>query len=271
MKNRPGKPNVLDYQLANVYLADLIEWHKSKGISLRSLSIKLNISPSLLSLIVNGKRPVVEENIDIWAEVFKWNPQEVSWLKQIIILENSSPDEKRKAFENLSRFNNYKEKSSPEILTYKYLKHWWNVAIREMSSLPDFQEDEGWIQRRLLFTVSLNDIRKSVKFLSKHKLLAKYGNFRFLDCDGNVYKLALATFHNQLLTKAVESIHKLSSEERYILGHTVAINSSSFSEARVILDEAMEKLKKLESNVPEKNEVYHFSVLGFPLTKKNEL
>lgn len=271
MKKWPGKPNVHDYQKANAYLADLIEWYKTNGTSLRSLSNKLNISPSLLSLIINGKRPMLEENIDIWADVFKWSTQDASWLKQIIAFETSSPDEKRKALENLSRFNSYKEKSSEEILTYKYLRKWWNVAIREMSGLPEFTEEEAWIQKRLLFTVSIPEIRKSLNFLNKHKLLAKYGNFRFVNCDGDVYKLALATFHNQLLTKAVESIHKLSSDERYILGHTVSINSEAFPEAKEILDEAIEKLKNLSNNKSTPNEVYHFSVLGFPLTQEKKV
>lgn len=267
MKKRPDKPNVYDYQKLDVYLADLITWYKAKGQSLRNLSKKLNISPALLSLVSKGKRQLTEENIDIWASVFNWNSQEVSWLKQIIILEHAAPEEKSKAIENLTRFNSYKENSSKEVLTYRYLKKWWNVTIREMSSLPDFIEDENWIQKRLLFRVSVIEIRKSLAFLNKHKLLAKYENFRPINCEGPVYKLALATFHNQLLNKAVESIHTLSSEERYILGHTMAIDSKKFSEAKDILDEAIIKLKKLNSDETNPNDVYHFSVLGFPLTK----
>lgn len=270
MRTRPAKPDVYNYRQSHVYLADLINWYKVEGLSMRSLAKRLNVSPALLSLITKGKRPLTEENVDIWASVMKWNAQEISWLKQLLLLENSPVEQKRKALENLSRFNAYKDNSSEEVLTFKYLKKWWNVAIREISALPDFQEDEYWIQERLLFNVSLIEIRKSLNFLNKHKLLAKDGDFRRLDCQGDIYKLSLSTFHNQLLSKAVESIYKVSSDDRYILGHTMAIDVAMFPEAKKILDEALEKITLLKHDINQPSDVYHFSFLGFPLTHRKD-
>lgn len=258
------------YRQSHVYLGDLIYWHKDQGCSLRSLAKKLKVSPALLSLVTKGKRPLTEENVDIWASVLKWNAQEVSWLKQLVLFECASIKEKGQAVEGLTRFKSYNENSPEEVLTFKYLKRWWNVAIREMSELPEFQEDEGWIQVRLLFNVSLTDIKKSLKFLNKHKLLAKYGDFRRLNCQGDIYKLSLATFHKQMLEKAVESIYKVSSDKRYILGQTLAIEPNRFPEAKVILEEALEKVIKLGTSDPLQPEVYHFYFIGFPLTMNKE-
>lgn len=260
------KPDVYRYRQLNVYLGDLIYWHKDQGSSLRALARRLNVSPALLSLVTKGKRPLTEENVDIWARVFKWNAQEVSWLKQLVLFNCSSMKKKGAAIEGLSRFKSYNQNSPDEVLTYKYLKKWWNVAIREMSELPDFQEDERWIQVRLLFNVSITDIKKSLKFLNKHKLLAKYGDFRRLNCQGEIYKLSLATFHKQMLDKAIESIYKVSSDNRYILGQTLAIEASRFPEAKVILEEALDKVIKLGSLEMHQPEVYHFYFMGFPLT-----
>ncbi len=268
--NRPSKPDVYNYRQSHIYLADLVRWYKEQGCSMRNLAKRLNVSPALLSLVAKGKRPLTEENVDIWAPTFKWNAQEVSWLKQLVLLEHSSVEQKEEAMETLSRFKTYKENSSEEVLTFKYLKKWWNVAIREMSELPDFQEEEGWIQERLLFSVSIAEIRKSLKFLNKHKLLSKYGNFRRLNCQGDIYKLSLSTFHNQMLDKAVESIYKVSSEDRYILGQSLAINAARFPEARAILEEALEKIVKIGEEEPHPTDVYHFSFLGFPLTLKKD-
>jgi uncharacterized protein (TIGR02147 family) len=172
--------------------------------------------------------------------------------------------------ENLSRFKSYNENYPQEVLTFKYLKKWWNVAIREMSELPGFQEDGEWIQQKLLFSVSINEIRKSLKFLNKHKLLARYGSLRRLNCQGDVYKLSLSEFHAQILDKAVESIYKVSSEERYILGQTLAIDSKKFPEAKAILEEALEKIVKLGDLEKNPSDVYQFSFIGFPLTRMKE-
>lgn len=270
MKNRPGKPNVFDYRKVDTYLADLIEWYKGKGISMRSLSSKLSVSVSLLSLICKGKRSMTEENVDLFADYFEWNSQEVSWIKQLILLNHPDVNTKYQAMDGLSRFQKFKDNSANEILTYKYLKKWWNVAIREMSELPDFQEDQEWIQKRLRFQVPLQEIRKSLNFLRKHKLLASQGEFRRLDCQANIYKLSLSAFHSQMLQRAVDSIYRVSSDDRYILGHTLALNSFHFPEAKKILDEALEKIARLNDDDATLDDVYHFSFLGFPLTSIKE-
>ena len=270
MKNRPDKPNIFNYRQPQVYLADLINWYKSQNISLRNLAKKLQVSPSLLSLIAKGKRHLTEENVDIWAPYFEWTLQEVTWLKKIILLETASTEEKREAMKSMSRFKTFKEESSQEVLTFKYLQKWWNVAIREMSDLPDFNENEYWIQERLLFKVSLTDIRKSLNFLNKHKLLAKYGNFRRLDCQGDIYRLSLSTFHQQILTKAVESIYKVNSDGRHILGHTLIVSKDQLNEVKDILDETLEKIAKLAEKADKKKEVFHVALLGFPLTEEQK-
>lgn len=266
MKKRSDKPNVFNYRQSQEYLAALLLWYKEQGISMRNLAKKLNVSPALLSLITKNKRPLTEENIDIWAKTFGWNSQEVTWLKQLVLLGHSPVEKKQEALENLSRFQVYQKNSSQEVLTFKYLKRWWNVAIREMSELPEFKEEENWIQEKLLFKVPLPEIRKSLNFLNKHQLLGKYGEFRTLDCQGDVYKLSLSSFHEQILSKAVESIYKVPSDNRYILGQTMVISSDKFPEAKAILKEAMDKIMQLHEPVNKSGEVYHFSFLGFPLT-----
>lgn len=266
MIGRPEKPNLYRYRKVDVYLADLISWYKSQGQSMRTLATKLNISPALLSLISNGKRSLTEDNVDIFASVFSWDAQEVSWLKKIIMLNDGDVEKKHLAMKSMSRFHEFKADSPMEVLTYKYLKKWWNIAIREMSELPDFVDDPVWVQERLLFQVPLIEIRKSLKFLHKHKLLASYGEFRRLDCQGDIYKLSLSSFHAQLLDKAVESIHKVKSEKRCVLGHTMALDYENFEKAQMILTEALEKISKLSDDRMDLNDVYHFSFLGFPLT-----
>lgn len=269
MNKRSDKPDIYQYRQPQVYLADLISWYKDKKkVSLRSLSQKLNVSPALLSLISSGKRQITEENIELWAPFFEWSTQDKAWLKKIIQLEFAATDEKRKALEGMTRFKSFKENSPQEIMMFKYLQKWWNVAIRELSDRSDFQEDEKWIQERLLFKVSIEEIRKSLKFLNKHKLLAKYGDFQRLDCQGDVFKLALSSFHEQILHKGVESIYKVGSDDRHILGHTLSLSKDQLPELKEILDETLKKINQLTEKSGKTKEVYHVALLGFPLTEK---
>jgi uncharacterized protein (TIGR02147 family) len=200
--------------------------------------------------------------------VLEWSSHEVNWLKKMIQLEYATTEEKREALKSMTKYRSFTETSPQEVLTFKYLQKWWNVAIREMSALPDFQEEEKWIQQRLLFRVSVNDIRKSLKFLNKHKLLSKYEGFRRLDCQGDIYKLSLSGFHEQILNKAVESIYKVNADERHILGHTLVLSKEQLPELKNILDETLSKITKLAEKADNSKEVYHVALLGYPLTEE---
>lgn len=269
MKSAP-RPDIFSYRESVKYLADLVSWYKVSGTSLRKLSQTLDVSPALLSLITKGKRPLTEENIDRWALVLKWDAQEVNWLKRLVQLDFSSVDDKKTAVKNLSRFKVYQEDSSKEVFTFAYLEKWWNVAIREMSDLPDFKEDPEWIQKRLLHKISLGEIRKSLVFLNKHQMLYKYDEQKRLDCQGNVFKLSLSSFHQQILQKAVESIHLVPSEERQILGHTLSLSKDQLPEIKKILNKTLEKLMKLSQNADKNKEVFHVELVAFPLTSKKD-
>lgn len=269
MKTRSARPDMFTYRSSHAYLADLINWYKEAGVSMRSLAKKLNVSPALICLLAKGKRPLTQDNVAAWSTALNWNTQEVSWLKHLIQFEYADTESKEKAFNNLIRFQKYQEDSTEDVVTFRYLKKWWNVTIREMSELPDFVEDPQWISERLIFKVPLPEIRKSLAFLNKHGLLAKDGKLRTLNCDGKVHKLSLSGFHDQMLGKAVESIYRISSEERYILGHTMTIHPSKFQDAKIILEEALAKISSLHEDGKSSEAVYHFSFLGFPLTKEN--
>jgi uncharacterized protein (TIGR02147 family) len=268
MKRRPDKPEVFLYRKSHLYLADLILWYKKKNISLRNLSQKLNISPSLLSLMIHGKRSVSSEHIQNWAGIFEWNEQEINWLLQIIRLETSPVHEKQDALESMAKFKSFKEKSPQEVLIFKYLQKWWNVAIRELSERSDFIEDEKWIQDKLIYKVSLENIRKSLQFLNKHQLLSKYKQFNRMDCQGDVFKVALSHFHEQILSKAIESIYKVDTNKRHLIGHTMLISQNKIPEIKNIIDEAMEKIIKLAAIKDETQEVYHLALMSFPLTEE---
>jgi uncharacterized protein (TIGR02147 family) len=267
---RTNRPDIFSYRESVKYISDLVLWYKANHISLRQLSQRLNISPTLLSFITKGKRPLTVENIDLWAPVIGWDTQEVNWLKRLVQLDFSTVDEQKEAIKNLSRFKIYQDESSDEVFTFNYLEKWWNVAIREMSDLADFEEDPEWIQKRLLYKVSLGEIRKSLIFLNKHQMLYKYEENRRLDCQGNVFKLSLSSFHQQILEKAVESIHTVPSAERQILGQTLSLSKDQLPEIKKILNATLEKLIKLSQKDTDEKEVFHIELVAFPLTSKKE-
>jgi uncharacterized protein (TIGR02147 family) len=264
-----ARPVPYDYKKYQDYLVALLAWFKKNNTSLRALAQRLAVSPALLSSVVNGRRNLTLEHIENWAAALGWDENEKSFLQKCIHFQNHPEREaKAEAYKKMTRFKKYQERSSRELVTWGYLEKWWNIVLREMSHLPDFQMDIDWIRQRMLYPVSKEDLRKSLQFLSDQQLLAKQGEFLRLECHGGVYKLSLAQFHAQMLEKAVQAIYKSPSDERHVLGHTFKFSKKKLSKIKLILDRALEEIAELETGSDKDVEVYHVALTAIPLTKR---
>ncbi len=274
------RPDIFAYLDYRAYLRDLVANLKenSQEFSLRALAKQINVSPAYLSMVFSGHRSLSAANLENLAGALGLEVSEKSYLEWLLeIGEAKSDEDVLRALKKIQRFQGYRDVNAREIEVYEYLTHWQNVAIREMTALPDFQPDPKWIQKRLKNKVALKDIRESLDFLEKHGFIER-------DPDGKiqrpskriagktgVLKPALTKFHRDLLLQAVESLESTPSEERNISAHTAAIPKDKVAEAKRILDEAREKIFALTGDeTPGNSEVYHFNFIAFPLTNKIE-
>ncbi|MBY0516346.1 MAG: TIGR02147 family protein [Bacteriovoracaceae bacterium] len=266
---RAAKPSPYDFKDYREYLAALISWYKIKGISMRGIASKLDVSVALVSSIIQGRRNLTAEQLHSWSSYFEWNVSEISFLEKLLHFQNGEDrDQKELAFRKIVKFKKYKERSTQEVVTWRYLEKWYVVVIREMSAMKDFVENPDWIRKKLKYPVAIEEIRKALSFLIENKLLARQGDFLHLDCHGGVYKLALASFHNQMLERASDSIYKTQTEERHILGHTFRISRKKMSALKKIMDRALDEISQLGEDVGSEGEVYHVALTAAPMTKK---
>jgi uncharacterized protein (TIGR02147 family) len=267
-----ARPSPYDYKEYREYLAALFAWLKENNMSLRRLASKLDVSVSLLSSIVQGRRNLTRAHIENWKRHLDWDESEVSFLEKMIHFQDGDErEQKADAFKKIIRFKRYQERSTREVVTWQYLEKWWVVVIREMSALKEFQFNAEWVQARLRYPVAVTEIRKALQFLKDHKLLAGQGEFTRLDCHGGVYKLALAQFHGQMLERASDSIYKATTEERHILGHTYRLNPKKLAQLKRIMDKALEDMAALEDESDNEGEVFHVALTAVPMTKKGKV
>ena len=263
--------NLFQYHDYRKFLSDYIKEGKT---SLRKLSKDIKISPSYLSMIISGSRNINEDNINQLAQKLKFNEQQHTYFKGLVELSDSKDIQKRKlAYKKMRRFKKYQERNPHEIETYHYLEKWYYVAIREMTFLKDFKPDPKWIQNKLQKRVSIRAIKEALEFL-KEKGFIQIKNKKVsspnkqLECVGGIYKLSLSTFHNQMLSLAHESIYGVDSQKRNIVGHTLALSESQFEQVKEIMSEALEKIKDIDNKKETNEQIYHISLLSFPLTKE---
>jgi uncharacterized protein (TIGR02147 family) len=273
-------PEIYSYHDHLEFLRDWLAYRKASqpGFSTRSLARDAGLSPGYLPLVLAGKRVLSHKALTRLGPHLGLSKNERSYLDALVTLGTTDSQPARlEALEKMKRFGAYQRSNPRELETYRYLTHWYYVAIREMALLPDFEPTPEWIQPRLRETVPAGEIQAAVEFLLSNGFLAKSVDGRFsiperaLECVGGVYKVALTQFHHEVLDLAARSIMDTPSTDRTILGHTVALGERQFEEARSILDEAIRKIRELgqKADATSPGEaVYHAELLLFPMTRK---
>ncbi len=276
---KKAKPKIYKYNDIIVFLNDVLVFFKDKDKkSLRDLSTELKIANGLLSMILNRKRNLTEELLLKLLEKFSYNKNEVQFAENLRIISFSQNYQNRKmAIAKINKLKSYRDFNKNEFENYKYLSNWYYVAIKEMSDLKDFNEDVEWIQKRLAYSVNQKQIDEALTFLKQNEILV-YKNKKLvaankdMNCEEGIFKLTLSGFHKQILGLAADAIDTIERDHRRILGHTLTVNENQISEIHNILQEAFEKIKKINLANPEKasQEVYHVELVSIPITKKGE-
>lgn len=268
-------PQVFSHHDYRTFLSEWLNYRKSRmrGYSLRSLAKESGLTPGYLSMVLTGKRHLSLNTMVSIAGALGLSPSQRSFFELLVILGTSDSQEARlEALERMRSFREYRELNPKETEVYRYLTRWYYVAIREMAALPGFRADPEWIRSRLAYPVELKDVREALEFLSTHGYVEvrEDGSAtppeKRLDCLGGVYRVALTQFHREMLALAGRSIEHFPSDRRQILGHGVAVDPSSLSQAREILSEAFERIRSLNPEPDKTQDVYYVQFALFPLS-----
>lgn len=268
------RPVVEEYHDYRTFLRDHFLYLETAepGFSLRQLSRDAKVSVGAISMFLSGQRSMTADILERLRPHLRLSQVDCAYLSQLRDLSEAPTFEaKFRILSQIQSRKGYRAQHPQEFETYHYLAHWYHVAIREMAGLQDFQWDEKWIQKRLHSFVSIDEISQALKFLEQQGFISrdKTGELqKNLNCMGGVFKLALANFHKQMLSRVDESIATVPSDERHILGHTLAVTEENAAAIKVILDEALSKIERLASPGDKPNSVVHVTLAMVPLTKK---
>jgi uncharacterized protein (TIGR02147 family) len=265
------KPKIYNFTDYRDYLREAISFFKGKKVSMRSIAKQIGVSNAYISMVLSMKRNLDLKYIEEFSDFLGLNISERSYFESLVIISDDESSRKRsEAYKKLSKFRSYKNNQLNDVVTHKYLNNWYYVTIRELSFHDGFKEDPEWIQSVLRPSLTITKIKKALEFLNKHNLLFSSKDAQ-LDCSNGVYKLSLTHFHQDMLKVMSESIEEVDRSKRTILGFTKTLSQRDFSKANEILNEALSKLEQLETTSDSsEQELFHFYLMGVPLTKKDK-
>ena len=230
--------------------------------SLRALAQTLSISPSHLSLIMNGKRGVSKEKAQEILEHIG-----ASTRVENDVIEELQGDPCRKIEERFKQVN---------LKLFDVMNSWYYYGILGLIDTPDFKPNLRWISARLKLPHAI--VQKAVRAMELIGVLKVDDehwkqSLPSIKVDNTKPHRGAQKFQKTVLKKALESLENDPFETRDIRSCTMTIDPKLLPEASVKIAEFRRQLMtELEAKSREKGfepkEVYSLSVQLIPLTQK---
>lgn len=235
---------------------------KNASYSLRAFAKSLDIAPSALSDMLNGKRPITPKTT------------------RRLGLSLGFPLPKIQSFiEGESGVKTSKEPDFAQITldTFALMSDWYHYAILELMKVRHFKSDAAWIAKTL--GVSKNEINAAVERLTRLGLIEIDAKGKWRDTSdgfstnisttlGKPLTTASAKkLQTQILTQSIRALNEVPFEARNHTSMTMAIHPKHLPEAVEMIRKFRRKLcQTLETQTPA-TEVYQLSIALFPITQ----
>lgn len=235
---------------------------KNPAYSLRAFAKRVGLSPTTLSLILNGKRKVSEKLAAKISHQLALDPQERAELlgqfpkaKRLLQKEYVDPS--------------YMQLTADQ---YQIIADWRAFAILSLIPTKGFQSDKKWIADRL--GISVEATQQTVERLHRVGMLNidAQGTLsrtaeRFRTTD-DIVNLSLRKSHYQNLDLARESLNKDPLDLRDFTWLTMPFDLKKMNQAKTLIRKFQDDLLELVSEDAEPTEVYRLSLQFFPFTKQ---
>lgn len=245
---------------------------KERWYSERAFAKKARFSsPSFLKMVLDGKRNLSPESAQRVAKVLGLNSNETKFFVLLVRLSLARSEEERsKVFGSLSEFKKFAEIRRIELDQLSYFSNWKWVAVREALATPYWQSQ------------SLEDLAKAVDssvreveaivsglerlgFVERTESGGYLAKQEALQTPRQMQSLIVRNFHQEMLSKAQDSLHSVDLSKRDIGGLTIALSEDDFKELKEALFNFQARVNTKYSDSRSARNIYQFNFQVFPL------
>ncbi|MBO9667766.1 MAG: TIGR02147 family protein [Bdellovibrio sp.] len=238
---------------------------RNQNYSLRSFAKMLEISPSALSAIINGKRPITHKMKERLGLKLGLKITDLQKLK-------SKPHGNTKKIKETSA-----EIFQPIALdTFAIISEPYHYALLELMKTENFNWNAKWISKRLQVTVS--EINMAVERLERVGLLERDDEGKLFDTTKGfstdiregLSSLAQRRFQERSLEKAISAVQMVPNERRDNTSITMAINTKDLAAAKAHIKEFRRRFCSTMEASTVVDEVYQLTISFIPLSTGDE-
>lgn len=232
---------------------------RNPAYSLRAFAKKLDLSPSAVSEILNGKRNVSKKLAEKVVHKLCLDPRET---KSIIGLFEGNKIPQSSAVTQ-------SDAMAVSMDHFHLISDWYHSAILSLSETKDFSSEPTWIAKRL--NIKVLEAKSALERLERLGLMErdargklKATHFQFQSPD-EISSVALRKAHLQKFDLAKSSLERDKINERDFTAMTLAMDISKLPIAKKMIREFRDRLTEYLESGP-KTQVYELCVQLFPLS-----
>ena len=233
-------------------------------------------SPSFLKHVIDGERNLTLSSIVKFAKALKFNKQETSFFKSLVLLNQStSTNQKEIHARELLKHRLFIKFQTLSVAQLSYFEHWYYVAVRELVSIEAFKSDPDWIAKQISPPITSSEAKKALSELIKLGLLkfddlGKLVQSDMLISTGNEVSSAfVARFHKEMMIKASEAIDRFEKPQREISSGTFGVSQETFKIIKEKTQEFRKEMQELAAKDSHQDFVCQLNFQVFPLSLPN--
>lgn len=268
---------IFEYDNYRAFLRDLYESYKETKphFSYRYFSQKAGFrSPNFLKLVIEGKRNLSPESIEKFTNALKLGKKEAEFFRVLVHLNQARTVGEKKIYaEQLMQFRPFRYIYPLRQDQYRYYTEWYNIAIRELTMLPEFSQDPAWIAKRLVPPISPQQAQKALDLLLQLGLLKGDESGRLVQTDAfistgdEVTSTSVANYHRSMIRMGAEALDRFPGPARDISSVTMALSDKSFEEIKALIQRFRKELLAIADQDQSPEGVYQVNFQLFPLAK----
>lgn len=220
------------------------------------------VSPTLVTLILQGKRKITLDRTDELSQLLKLSSAEKQYFKSLI--QKELPENKKANDIDIS--DSYRIRARNEV-SDSMLKNFINFYVKDAFQIKEIQKNPKLIYKVLGFLASEKKINQSLHFLLKEGYLRKtLDDSIVLDQPLSVKEpvdshLLVRKFHKKALNLALNGLDLVPSNKRLANTFILPVDDSTYDDLTLLIKNFSEQLKKFcETKALQGDRLYQITI-----------
>jgi uncharacterized protein (TIGR02147 family) len=267
------RPVITSYTDIVQFMDDMISFRKSSDPSFSVLGVTKSlrrISPTLVSLILKGKRKITLDRVDELSKLMNLMPHERQYFRDWVSRDKRPSSEQE--IQQLTTPPQARRKTT----SVHILNDWVNVFVKDAFDLGNIRANPDEIYALLGGIASKKRVDQSIKFLLQHGYLRRNAAGHIVpdaplhSVDQKIPNDKVRKFHKALLQNAKDAIEQYSSAERYANALVLSLNKDSYKRLIELIAEHGDSLQSFAEGLEEGSMLYQLTINLCPTGGRRE-